>query len=74
MNLPIILAHGAVGPLDEILPPVLLGGILGMIALTWWNGRKATVTPPPPPTELPINPLESAAHPEPIDDSHFPVT
>ena len=40
MHIPIVLAHGAVGPLDELLPPILLGAILGLIVITWWNGRK----------------------------------
>ena len=71
-QIPIVLAHGAVGPLDEILPPVLLGGILGLIVITWWNGRKASSQPPPADTTASVPPIESPAS-DPNDGSHFPV-
>lgn len=85
MHIPIILAHGAIGPLDELLPPILLGGIIGMIAITWWNGRKANFTAVPTdrpeiPPDAPIItssdvPDDHVTHAEalPIDELHFPV-
>jgi hypothetical protein len=57
----IVLAHGALGPYDEI---VFVGVILlfaGLMALSWWRGRAAG-TPP-----------ANAPHPAPPPDNGDPT-
>jgi hypothetical protein len=57
-HLPFVLAHGVFGPFDELLAPVLLGALIGLIVITWWNGRKASAEPPPSSPETPAEPTE----------------
>lgn len=59
--LPLMLAHGIFGPFDELLAPVLLGALIGLIVITWWNGRKATAEPLPNPPEVPATPPSEPA-------------
>ncbi len=50
MTLPILLAHGALGPYDEIILPVIGGAFIGLIIVTWWTSRNKTL-PDDPKTE-----------------------
>jgi hypothetical protein len=70
-----VLAHGVFGPFDELLPPVLLGALLGLIVITWWNGRKATAAPPPDSEAAPAEPPAKLETPVPDEDklSHFGI-
>jgi hypothetical protein len=70
---PWVLAHGVFGPFDELLPPVLLGALIGLIVITWWNGRKATAEPP---VDAPVTPVEPPAEPPAPDEdkvSHYSI-
>ena len=69
-----MVAHGVFGPFDELLAPVLLGALIGLIVITWWNGRKATTEPPPIAPETPAEPAEPNT-PLPDEDavSHYSV-
>ena len=73
-HLPFVVAHGVFGPFDELLAPVLLGALIGLIAITWWNGRKAPVEPPPVSPEVPAEPAEPTV-PVPDEDkvSHYSI-
>ncbi len=53
-------AHGALGPLDELLPPIILGVLIGLIVITWWNGRKAVPLEAPQPPETGVTPAGSS--------------
>ena len=49
------LAHGALGPYDELLPLLVFVIFLLMVAVAWFTGRKPTAPPVPPtnPTDQP---------------------
>ena len=74
-HLPLMLAHGVFGPFDELLPPVLLGALIGLIVITWWNGRKAAAEPPSDPAEvspqLPAEPIAAIADEDKV--SHYSI-
>ena len=50
-HIPIVLAHGALGPYDEVIIPVIGGAFIGLIVITWLSSRnrqdEAEEMPPP---------------------------
>ena len=69
-------AHGVFGPFDELLPIVLIAVLAGLLAFTWWNGRKAPLPPDnPTPGELPVidSPTPPSAENTTPDESHYSV-
>jgi hypothetical protein len=73
------LAHGVFGPFDELLPIVLIVVLAGLLAFTWWNGRKAPLPPDDPVDDVavsePVPPAtpESAENSTVPDESHYTV-
>ncbi len=58
-------AHGVLGPYDEIIVPLVALAFLGMIGITWLRSRNTFDAAPPPPPNTPDAPKSES------DDSHF---
>lgn len=64
MYLPIVVAHGVLGPYDEIILPVVGGAFIGLIIITWWTSRNKT-----PPDDLPADAVEPTGQDTPEESS-----
>lgn len=70
---PIVLAHGALGPFDELLF-ILIGAVfVGLMVLAWIRSRNSV----PEENDAPANPLpvstEPASSPTDARPDHFPL-
>jgi hypothetical protein len=61
MPFPIFLAHGALGPFDELIFISVIVVFITMMGISWFRGQQVEETPPAPPTEAPV------------DTDHFPL-
>lgn len=68
MNWSIFLAHGALGPYDELFLPLIGGVFLTLLIVTWLRSRT-----PPNSDSLPISPATKPRDPQNQneDDNHF---
>ncbi|MFO7321120.1 MAG: hypothetical protein DIU68_005295 [Chloroflexota bacterium] len=70
MNLPVLLAHGALGPFDEILFLGIAVIFLAMMGISWVRSRHADPDAvEPEAVELPSLPVEIEAE----GPAHFPL-
>jgi hypothetical protein len=59
-NVPILLAHGALGPFDEIIFLGIAAVFLIAMSLSWFKSRYSQPPQEPPPTQRPTDDTASA--------------